>query len=63
MGRRNEWIYATDAQEAYMRRLWAALWPESRPFQWVNRRLLKSEASRLIDDLKRRLDAQQRESR
>lgn len=46
---RHDWIYATPAQEAYIRRLWVqaevyrtAKWPRT------NRRMLKKEASREI---------------
>jgi hypothetical protein len=52
--RRNDWIYATPAQETYLRRLFAtASALRVAPYAMPNRRLLKSEASRDIDVLKR----------
>ena len=55
--RRNDWIYATPAQEAYIDRLWREVAPY-RTAKWArpSRRLLKSEASREIDMLKQAIE-------
>lgn len=62
--RRNEWIYATPAQQAYLRRLRADCFARRVNIfggHFVNERpleaLLRSEASREIDERKRALEA------
>ena len=60
---RHEWIYATDAQEAYLRRLAAACAPlRCAPYALGRRRLLRSEASRAIDDFRAALAEAQKVS-
>jgi hypothetical protein len=50
---RNEWIYATPAQENYIRRLQTEAAPlRCAPYALGSRRLLKSDAARVIDDFK-----------
>lgn len=50
----NNWIYATPAQESYLRRLWSEV-AQYRTAKWARpsngRKMLKSEASREIEML------------
>lgn len=58
--KRSEWIYATPAQEGYLRRLRNECFAKRISMGYVvdtSRRLLRSEASREIDERKRALEA------
>ena len=57
--KRNDWIYATPAQEAYLRRLMDQAAPlRCAPYGFNrSRRLLRSECSKAIDDFKAAIDA------
>lgn len=51
--KRGDWMYATPAQETYLRRLWDEV-ARYRTAKWArsHRRLLRSEASQEIDMLR-----------